>query len=226
MSLRPELSIKLVVGTETGRERINARNSVIYAVNGEVLVLAQTEPSINSSMLNKEIVVTYLVKENGRDSRYGFPALVTELIDRYELSTDQDVRAIVVRKCTEPKPYEIRMCYRVGPSSKSGLTASIYDQKINVIDISLGGIKFSYHRSLRLDTDKVVEVRLEIAGEVHTVEARVVRTWEAEQTRFKTELRFAGAEFLNLSGKLEQELSRKILDMEKGSPFIASKRGT
>jgi hypothetical protein len=224
MSLRPELNVKLVVGTDRGRERINARNSVIYAVNGETLILAQTEPSIKSSMLNKEIVVTYLVKENSRYSRYGFSSIVTELIDRYKLSPDQEVRAIVVHKCTEQKPYDASMRYRVGPSSRSAMNVSIYDEKINVIDISLGGIKFSYDRSLRLETDKVVEVRLGIAGEVYTIAARIIRTWQAERERFKTELRFAGAEFLNLSGKIEQKLSRKILDIEGESPFIAGKR--
>ena len=195
----------------------------MYAVNGETLILAQTEPSIKSAMLNKEIEVTYLVKENGRFSRYGFSSIVTELIDRYKLSSDQHVRAIAVRKCTEPKPYGRSMCYRAGQSSRSGMNVSIYDEKINVIDISLGGIKFSYDRSLRLETDKLVEVRLGIAGEVYTIVARIIRTWQAERERFKTELRFAGAEFLNLSGKIEQELSRKFLEIDRGSSFLADK---
>ncbi len=226
MSLRPELSVKLVVEADNRRERINARNSVIYNVNGETLILAQPEPSIKSSMLNKEIIVTYLVMENDRHLRYGFSALVTELIDWYELASGQRVRAIAVRKCSDPKPYDIRMCYRVGPSSKSGLDASIYDEKINVIDISLGGIKFSYDRSLPLEPNKVVEVHLAIAAAVYGIEARIIRTWKVEHERFKTELRFAAAEFLNVSGKIEQELSRKILDIERESPFVASKLST
>jgi hypothetical protein len=156
MSLRPELSVKVVVEVDNLRQRINARSSVIYHVNGETLILAQTEPSIKRSMLNKEIAVTYLVKENDRYLRYGFSALVTELIGRHELASEQCVQAIAVRRCTEPKPYEIRMCYRVGPSSKSGLNVSIYDEKVNVIDISLGGIRFSYHKSLPLEPNKVL----------------------------------------------------------------------
>ncbi|HME44234.1 MAG TPA: PilZ domain-containing protein [Syntrophorhabdales bacterium] len=223
MSLAPELNVKLVVETDKKRERINARNSVIYAVNGETLILAQTEPSITSSLLNKEIAVTYLLTKSGRHLRYGFSALVTQLIDQYELMPDQYVRAIAVCKCSESKPYEIRMCYRVGPSSKSGLDASILGRKVNIVDISLGGIKFSYGEGLRLETDKVIEVRLEIAGEIYPVQAKIVRTWRTEQERFRTELRFAGAEFLNVNGKMEHELSRKILDIERESPFFSDK---
>jgi len=223
MSLAPELNVKLVVETDKKRERINARNSLVYAVDGETLILAQTEPSITSSLLNKEIMVTYLLHKNGKYSRYGFSALVTELIDQYELVPDQYVRAIVLRKRSEPKPYEIRMCYRVGPSSKSGLDASILGTKVNIVDISLGGIKFSYDKSLGLDTDKVIEMHLTIAGAVYAVQARIVRTWRTERERLKSELRFAGAEFLNVSGKVEQELSRKILDIERESLFVSGK---
>jgi c-di-GMP-binding flagellar brake protein YcgR len=136
---------------------------------------------------------------------------------------DQYVRAIALCKLSEPKPYDMRMCYRAGPSSRSGLDASIFGRKVNIVDISLGGIKFSYGEGLRLETDKVIEVRLEIAGEIYPVQARVVRTWRTEQERFRTDLRFAGAEFLNVSRKMEQELSRKILDIERESPFFSDK---
>ena len=223
MDLAPELNVRLVVETDQKRERINARNSVIYAVDGETLILSQTEPSITSSLLNKEIMVTYLLQKNDKYSRYSFSALVTELIDQYELKPDQHVRAIAVCKRSEAKPYEMRMCYRAGPSSKSGLDASILGTKVNVVDISLGGIKFSYGEVLRLETDKVIEVRLGIAGEIYPVQARVVRIWRTERERFKSELRFAGAEFLNVSGKTEQELSRKIRDIERESSFVSDK---
>ena len=166
-------------------------------------------------MLNKEIVVTYLVKENDKHLRYGFSAVIVEFIDRYQLMSKQHVCAIVVRKRSDPKPYNIRMWYRAQPSSKSGLDVSIYNKKVNVIDISLGGIRFSYDKSLQLEANKVIEVRLGMAGAVYTIEARIIRTWETEIERFKGELWFAAAEFLNLSPRIEQELSRKIRDIER-----------
>jgi PilZ domain len=223
MSLKPDLSVKVVVAVDSRSGQVTARNSVIYQVNGENLIIAQTEPSIKSSILNKQITVTYLVTENDRLLRFGFPALVTEFIDWYEPVTDRYVKAIVVRKRNEPKPHDIRMCYRVGPSSRSGLDAFICDKKVSVIDISVGGIRFSYELDLPLEPHLVVDVRLRIGKSDYTIKARTIRTWEAENSCFGKELNFAAAEFLDVSARTEQELSRKILDIERESPFSGSK---
>jgi hypothetical protein len=222
MSITPGINVKIVLEVDHQSGRINARNSMVYHVSSDTLILAQTEPSISNSMLKKEIVVTYLVDQRDRRSRHGFSVVVTEVIDRYELMPQWDVRAFAVRRCGDPKPYDIRMCYRVGPSSKSGLDASVYNKKINVIDISLGGIRFSFDKDLQLEANQVIEVRLAMAGGVYPIQARIVRTWEVENERVKKDLSFAGAEFLNVSGKIEQELSRKILDIQRETPFTVS----
>ena len=222
MSITPGINVKIVVEVDLRSGRINARNSMVYHVGGDTLILAQTEPSISNAMLNKEIVVTYLVDQQDRRSRHGFPVVVTEVIDQYELMPQWNVRAFAVRRCSDPKPYDIRMCYRVGPSSKSGLDASVYNKKINVIDISLGGMKFSFDKDLELESNQVIEVRLGMAGEVYPIQARIVRTWEMENERVKKDLSFAAAEFLNVSGRIEQELSRKILDIQRETPFTVS----
>jgi hypothetical protein len=219
MNITPGLNVKIVVEVDHRSGRINARNSMVYHVNGDTLILAQTEPSISNSMLNKEIVVTYLVDEQDRRSRHGFSVVVTEVIDQYELMSQWDVRAFAVRRCDNPKPYDIRMCYRVGPSSKSGLDVSVYNKKINVIDISLGGMKFSLDKNLQLESNQVIEVRLGMAGSAYPIQARIVRTWEMENEQLKKDLSFAAAEFLNVSGRIEQELSRKILDIQRENPF-------
>ena len=61
MSITPGINVKIVVEVDHRSGRINARNSMVYHVSGDTLILAQTEPSIGNSMLNKEIVVTYRV---------------------------------------------------------------------------------------------------------------------------------------------------------------------
>jgi hypothetical protein len=220
MSITPGLNVKIVVEAGRRSQRMNARSSMVYHVNGDALILAQTEPSIRTSMLNKEIVVTYLVDEQDRHSRYGFSAVVTEIIDHYELMPQWDVPTFAVRRCSDPTPYDIRMCYRVGPSSKSGLEVYIHDKKINVIDISLGGMKVSFDEGLQLEANQVIDVRLSLAGAVRTLQARIVRIWETENERFKKALSFGAAEFLNVSGTIEQELSRKILDIQRENPFV------
>jgi hypothetical protein len=221
MSITPGINVKIVVEVGHRSGRINARNSMVYHVSGDTLILAQTEPSISNSMLNNEIVLTYLVDQQDRRSRHGFSVVITEVIDRYELMPQWDVRAFAVRRCNDPKPYDIRMCYRVGPSSKSGLDVSVYNKKVTVIDISLGGMRFSFDKGLQLEANQIIEVRLGMAGAVYPIQARIVRTWEMENERVKKDLSFAATEFLNVSGKIEQELSRKILDIQRENPFAS-----
>jgi hypothetical protein len=208
--------VKLVVEVDPRTERISARNSTVYDVNGEKLVLAQTEPAIPDSMLNKEITVTYLAKEKNGPVRYGFPTVVTGLIDDYSLRSTQQVRAVAVLKKGAPTPYNIRMYYRVEPTGRSGLAMSIHAKSVNILDISLGGVRFTYDAdNLELQANSVVEVRFDLGGIVCRTDAIILRTWDREDEGFPRDLSFAAAEFLDVTGIFEQELSRKIREIER-----------
>ena len=221
MSIRPGATVKLVVEVDPQTERINARNSTVYDVDGERLVLAQTEPPIGDSMLGKEITVTYLAREKNGPVRYGFPAVITGLIDDYTLMSTREVRAVAVRKRTGPVPYNIRMYYRVEPTARSGLDMSIHAKKVNILDISLGGVRFTYDSDgLELHPNSVVEVRFDLGGIICRIDSIILRTWEGEDEGFRQNLSFAAAEFLGVTGVFEQELSRKIREIERESLAI------
>ena len=209
------MGVKLVVEVDPRTERINARNSTVYDVDGERLVLAQTEPPIKDSMLHKEITVTYLAKEKNGPVRYGFSAIITGFIDNYSLRSTQQVRALSVQKRADPAPYNIRMYYRVEPTGTSGLDMSIHAKRVGILDISLGGVKFIYDRSLELQANSMVEVCFDIGGITCRTDATIVRTWEGEDEGLRQDLSFAAAKFLNVTGIFEQELSRKIRDIER-----------
>ncbi len=220
MSVRTEDSVKIITEIDAQTDNISTRDSVIYASDGETLILAQTDPPLESSMLDQEVVVTYVVKEEEGYVRYGFHAVIADLLDHFQPEPGRHARALTVRRRSRPEPYNMRMRYRVQPSNKSGLDVSIHRKKVNVVDVSLGGIRFSYDDRLRLEVDNVVEVNLAIGRDVHTVETRIVRIWEKEAEFFKTELRFAAGEFRNMSRRFEEELSRKIREIEREKPSI------
>lgn len=220
MSRRTEDSVKIVTQIDGRADTISTRDSVIYDSDGDTLILAQTEPPVEASMLNQEVVVTYVVQEESGYVRYGFYAVITDFLDDFQPEPGRHRRAITVRRRSRPEPYNIRMRYRVQPSNKSGLDVSVRGKKVNVVDISLGGIRFSYDERLRLEVNKVVEVGLAVGRDVHTVEARIVRIWEKEAEFFKTEVRLAAAEFRNMSRRFEDELSRKIREIERERPSI------
>jgi c-di-GMP-binding flagellar brake protein YcgR len=217
MDIKPGLSVKLVVGMDPRTERVYARNSTVYDVNvnGERIVLAQTEPWIKSSMLDKEITVTYLAREKGRSQRYAFSAVITEFIDNYMLVSGQEARAVTIQRKSEPTPYNIRVYYRVEPTGRSGLDVSIDHKRLNVLDISLGGIKFTFDRSLELKADTEVKLYFNMEGTVYAIDATILRIWEGENERLRNKLGFASAEFLDMPGKLERTLSRAIREIER-----------
>jgi c-di-GMP-binding flagellar brake protein YcgR len=92
---------------------------------------------------------------------------------------------------------------------------SIHAKTVNILDISLGGVKFTYGKSLELQANSVVEVHLDVGGVAYNIDAMILRTWKGEAESFGEDLSFAAAEFLNVTRTFEQELSRKIRDIER-----------
>jgi hypothetical protein len=167
-------------------------------------------------MLHKEITVTYLAEEKNGPVRYGFPAVVTGFTDYYDLMSRREVRAVAVRKRAEPVPYDVRRYYRVGSTSRSGLGMSIHAKRVNIIDISLGGVRFTYDAdSLELYANSVVEVRLDIGGIIRRVDVTILRTWKGKDKGLPEDLSFAAVEFVNVTRIFEQELSLKIREIER-----------
>ncbi|OPY70487.1 MAG: Flagellar brake protein YcgR [Syntrophorhabdaceae bacterium PtaU1.Bin034] len=217
-NIRPGLTAKIVTEIDLVREKIRVKNSMVYDVVDDTIILAQTEPPISKSMIDKEIIITYLVKQKDEMVRYGFPAKLKELID-YNLASGQQVKALVASGKALPAPYSIRMFYRVAPTGKSGLEMYVQGQRVNVLDISLGGAKFSYPGTLRLQPDSALMVRIEIDETTYQIESMLLRTWEGDNERFRSELGFASVEFVNVSRPLEHALSRKIREIERESRF-------
>ena len=213
MSIRPGLSTRIVTDVDVTKERILVKGSIVYDVQEPTIILAQTDPPVLKSMLHKEVIVTYLIKEKNDTVRHGFTGELIEFID-YNLSSGQRVKALVVRRTGPEKPYSIRMSYRVGPTARSNMSMSIFASKVNIIDISVGGAKFIYGTPLVLKADEIVQVGLEIDGKAYTLESHILRTWQGDSEGTSSHLWFASAEFVNTSKTVEHVLSRKIRDIE------------
>lgn len=216
MEIRPGVSTKIVIEIDPIRDKIRVGGSTVYDVQGSAIILAQIEPPITKSMAHKQVVVTYLSREKGDLIRYGFAAEVIEVID-YAITSGEQVKAVVVNRTGDCKPYSIRMFYRVGPTARSRLNMSVFNTRVNLLDISLGGVRFSYTKPLVLESDSIIDTRLEIDGRFHSVEAHVLRVWTGEGQGFDRRLSFASAEFVDLDKTMEHALSRKIHDIERES---------
>ncbi len=137
--LKPGISLSLVVNTNIIREINDIRPSTLHDISGGKLILAQTDPPLLTTHLNKNIIISFLTEEKENPVRYGFHARIVEFIKEYQLSSSQTAPAIVVLQKTLPERYNLRMFYRIHPPSNFGLQISINDQPMGIIDISIGG---------------------------------------------------------------------------------------
>ena len=188
---------------------------VYEADDGPSMILAQTDPPILKSMVDKEIFVTYMAREKKGMARFGFGARVTGFIESYKLNSSLEVAAVTVKKVGDACPYSIRMFYRVEPTSKSNLSAKVFVRDVNVLDISLGGMKFSFDKTLVVDPGNAVDIYLTLDGKPHMIEARILRVWDGDPGRSPPGIRFASAQFHNMARSLEAALSRKIREIER-----------
>ncbi len=216
MDIKPGLNVRIVTDVDLARERIFVKASTVYDVKGRIAILAQTDPPILKSMLNKHITITYLKRKNDAVVRHGFPAKIAEFID-YSLESGETVKALEVEGIGEAQPYNIRMFYRVSPTAQDRLTMAINGTPIHILDFSLGGAKLSCDRSVKLKTDSVVSTSIETGGRTYNVKARVIRTWDGQSEGFNQNLRFASIEFVNMDKTIEQALAQKIQDIERQS---------
>ena len=212
--MSPGLTIRIVTGIDVPREIIFVKASTVYEVKGQTAILAQTDPPLVTSTLRKDIIVTYLVKRNEAMARYGFPARIVEFID-YTLSSGELVKALMVERTGEERPFDVRMFYRVAPTGHCDVSMTIHGTPIHVLDISLGGARVSHDKSLDLQSNAVVNASIEMNGRAYSFGARVLRTWDGESEDFK--LRFASMQFTNMDETLQYALSQKIHGIERES---------
>jgi hypothetical protein len=194
------------------KERTPVKASIVFEVEGRTLVLAQTDPPILQPTLLKEIAVTYLATEDGMTLRHGFPARIVEFVD-CALSSGQPVKALKVERTGEPRRYNIRMFCRAAPRSRSGASINIDGTATDLLDLSLGGAKISYAKSLKLERDAMVKVSLEMSGKTHSFTGRILRTWDGASDGLNSNLTFAAIEFEAIARTIEQALSRKIREI-------------
>ena len=214
--IKPGLNIRIVTEIDVTLERISVKASVVYDVKGERIIVAQTDPPMLRSKVQTETVITFLAKEKNVTRRYGCTARIVEFID-YVLSSGQPVQAVVMERAGEAQPYNIRMFYRVAPTGRSGISMTIYETPVHVLDISLGGAKISYERSLELGQDSIVKASVEMNGRTYGLEGLILRTWEGNRESMSRDLRFASMEFTNMSNTVELALLQKIRDIERES---------
>lgn len=202
----------VIINMDSTEEKIHAVESMLHQINGKTMIIGQTDPRLPVSMLDREVMVTFLSTEKNRTARYGFRAVIKEFIDHYRAGTADGIEAISMVQSTEALIHNIRMLYRAQPTGRSGLRMIMEGHEVNVIDISLGGAKVSHYAPLTLLVGTIVNLSLDIDGKEYPLKAKIITTSADTDTARNS---FASAQFLNVGKILENVLSRKIQDIER-----------
>jgi hypothetical protein len=216
MGIKSGVSIKIVMNPDQGKEAVGARDSLVYDIIGKKLIIAQPKPPIPDREVNKTIRVTYLASREKQDpTRYGFDATITGLIEGYKLATGYTGQVIALLRKTDPVGYNLRFSFRVEPPSKSGLEMVVSEQPLNILDISVGGVKIMHNRQIAFTPGELIKVRLSIDGTHFEEEAVVVRTWNPPEERMVQSIEFVALQFANPGQQFEKVLGRKIVDIQR-----------
>ena len=217
--LKPGLPISLIVNTNLIREINDIRTSIIYNIMGKKFIIAQTDPAISTVQQNDTITVSFLTDEKDNPARYGFQVKIVDFIKEYQLPSSQTVPAIEVLQKTALEYYNLRMFYRIQPPSDFGLLMSIFEQPVNIIDISLGGAIVGASSGpdpgFNLETGNILKITLTIDEQDYGLEALIKRIFFPEDKKWSRDLRFVALEFCSRPPELDRAIGEKILSIQR-----------
>ena len=207
--------LDIVFENEIMKSDTHYLKAVVYDYQDDLITISQTSPALNSNFLNRRILVTFLDKIERRVLRFGFSARLIDLIPTYRISSGKDVEALQVKKYADPTPMDFRMYFRVRLPSKSDLSLFLKEDKVNLMDISIGGAKFTYPKKHLFQPADLLDCKLIIGSTIFNVEAKVRNVLAASEWATNKNLQYVSVEFSHEDKHLETSLGRAILDIER-----------
>ncbi|HOP84944.1 MAG TPA: PilZ domain-containing protein [Syntrophorhabdaceae bacterium] len=213
--IKPGLNIKIILPSHNNEDVSDIRGSIIYDVIDKEIIIAQTEPEITEDKLGEHIIVTFLVKEKTGKTRFRILAQIKEFIKTYKLTSQGKTHAIRLIKVTNPEIYNLRGFYRVELPHRTDIELYIFNNKVNLIDISLGGAKVSHNGDFDFKAGDIIKIILLIDKKPYELDAQVLRTWYPSDYRFHQALQYMALEFLGMTMKVQNIFSRKLIEIQR-----------
>jgi hypothetical protein len=214
----PELRIgsRIDIVFENEIEKINAHymKAVVYDSESKNIVVSQTSPPLNLYFVNRRVLITYLARSKRLVLRFGFSARLVDLLANYELSSNKVVEALVLKQINEPQQIDYRMHFRVKPPSQSSINLYFQEKKVNLIDVSLGGAKFTYPKSHLFQYGDVLKFNLIIDSRTFEIDTRVRNVSTPEFSINKT-IQFVSIKFEYDDNEISSLLGKAILSIER-----------
>jgi hypothetical protein len=213
--VRPGSSIDIILERDDLKNSVRVLKAMIYEVDRDRVIISQTSPPLTKSLIGRIVSVTYLVKNEGKVARFGFVARVAEFIKDYEMASGERVVVPVLQKQGSPEPMNIRLHFRVRPKSDSGLSLSWGGKNVNLLDISLGGARFSHGETKKFEPGETIRLQLKVDEKRFNVDALIVGVWLSDPSARSPNLQFVTVKFPPSERELERALSRKIMMIQR-----------
>ena len=211
--LRPGMAIDMVLEMSDPNR---AMKTIIYDVIGKRIIIAQTTPPLLRSNLDERVRVSFILKLKGiKDARLAFSATIIEFIPGYEMSSHQTVPAIVLEQKTELEEIDRRMFFRIPPPLNSDITIMVRNERVGIIDISLGGAKIIHSTRYEPQLHEEIEMTIIMQRRRFNVKAKAIRTEQRFNPVKAKKVQITSVQFAADDRELSHALARMIMMMER-----------
>jgi len=214
MDIIPGSNVDIVLDFDWLKEKIDVRRATVYDLNNERIVVSQTVPPTARYNIGKRVKVTYLVMEKGDWVRYGIDGRLIEIVMDYRMSGSGTVQAMVIIPEPGHEPFNLRLFYRLEPPLDCGLSLFLKEEKVNIVNISLGGAKFTHSKDYPVMPRERLKLTLQIDAQRYNIGAQSLRI-SSISGRMAKKLEAVAVQFLNLDRKIQDLLSTKIREIER-----------
>jgi len=216
INAKPGLNVNIVLTVDNEREISDVKSAIIYDIVGADIILSQVNPPVRRELKGKDITVTYLIGSGNTVKRFGFNGKIADIITDYSLSSSNLVPAILIKKTSGSKQYDLRMHYRVKPRlGDHSIALYVGTEKVNLIDISIGGARFCHKKDHHIEPGKIMKATLHVDGITFYPDIRTLSVWLPPETGKLPELEYAMVQFLNMDNKCSHALNGKIMEIQR-----------
>lgn len=209
------MPLDIVFVNELNQPNAHYMKAVVYDYDQNVITMSQTTPALTTRFLNRRILITFLVHIQNRVLRFGFPAQLVDLVADYTMSVGHTVEALLAKKSGDPEPTDFRMYFRVKPPSNTDLCLFMEEQKVSLLDISIGGARFIYPKRYFFRPGELITFKLIIGLASFNVDTIVRSVDEPDASATQKNLQYVSVQFRYDDKAMEASLGRAIMEIER-----------
>ena len=213
--IRAGMPLDIVFENEIDSKNAHYMKAVVYDIEGEFITISQTTPALTAHFLKRRVLTTFLAHSKNRLLRFGFSGMLHDLIPDYTISSGQTAEALVIKKLNDLEPVDFRMYFRVSPPSETDLRLFLKEEKVNLLDISIGGAKFICSKNYLFHPRDPVKFKLLIGDAVFDIDAIVRSIQPPDIHTGNRNIQYVSVEFRIDDKIMEVSLGRAILNIER-----------